>query len=60
MDGIWSKSQRKKEKKYVELDLTWLMIFIKFELSCTSVEIEENLVLSHESIPFPTPPAYSD
>ena len=36
------------------------MIFIKFELSYTSAEIEENMVLKHESIPFHTPPAYSD
>lgn len=51
---------KEKREKYVGLDLKWLMIFIKFELSYTSVEIEENPVLSHDSIPFPTAPAYSD
>lgn len=51
---------KEKREKHVGLDLKWLMIFIKFELSYTSVEIEENPVLSHESIPFPTSPAYSD
>ena len=50
----------KAKEKHVELNLKWLMIFMEFGLSYTSVETEENLVLSHVNIPFPTLPTYCD